>query len=246
MDDEWYDSYDGGMYSGSSTKGTKRKTRIPRFKSIIRKGNRRRRSRRGNVSDPETTIAMWVVITVILSAILHREWIFAFLYAIFFLYTLRTKDMWLIRYVSVVLTWMGVLFFVAIGLAVVLNLMLGSNILQDPATQTAYGYIIKVPLLSWSIVWLLEHWFDWIRRRKDFVEKRKSLIDRLPRLCFATSIVILILGLVRSLYTVYYWGFWSLTMISIINSWTTPFIIGITLLGRVSQRLAKSGTRRFL
>jgi hypothetical protein len=242
MDDEWYDGYDGGMYSGSGTKGLKRKTRIPRFKSIIRKGYRGKRSRRGKVSDPETTIVIWVVITTIVSALWHAEWIFASLYALFVLYTLLTKDVWPIRFVSVILTAMGILFFVALGLAVLLNLMVDNNILQDPATQIAYGYIIKVPLLSWSIIWLLENWMVWINKRKfakaNFVEKDKLPLQKLSKLCLTASMVLLIFSAVHFIYTVYSWGFWGLKMFSIIDSWTTPLIIGITMLGKFLQRLA--------
>lgn len=244
MDDEWYDGYDGGMYSGGGSKGNRRKkTRIPQFKSIIRKGYRGRRSRRGSASDPETTIVIWVVITFLVSALFHAEWIFALLYGLFLLYTLCTKDIWPIRYVSVILTALGILFFVALGIAVLLNFMVDYNLLQHPATQTAYRYIIKVPLLSWSIVWMLENWMDWIHNRKlakeNFVEKEKSSLQKLVKLCFAASIVISIMGAIHSIYTVFTWGIWVINTLSIINSWTSTFIIGITLVGRYLQWLAK-------
>ncbi|WP_284036539.1 hypothetical protein [Neobacillus sp. 114] len=245
MDDDWYDGYDGGVYTGSGTKGSKRKTRtrIPSLKSFIPKGSRRKRSRRGKVSDPETTIGIWVVMTALGAALFHAEWISGILYTLFVIYTLVSKDLWPIKYVSVILTGMGILFFVALGLAVLLNLAIGSNILTAPATQVAYGYIIKAPLLSWSIVWVIENGMDWIKKRKmtkgNFVEKQKLLLYRLPALCLAASTVLLAWYVVHSLYTLYQWGIWGLNLVSIIHSWTAPFIIGITILGRLSKRWAK-------
>ncbi|WP_191276749.1 hypothetical protein [Neobacillus kokaensis] len=245
MDDEWYDGYDGEMYSGSGSKGYKsKKVKLPRFKSIIRKGHRGRRSPRGAASDPETTIVMWVVITLLVSAFFHAEWIFASLYGLFLLYTLRTKDVWLIRYVAVILSALGILFFVALGIPLLLSFMIDGDFLQHPATQTAYRYVIKVPLLSWSIVWMLENWMDWIHKRKyakaNFVEKEKSILQRLIKLCFAASIVTSIMWAIHSIYTVFTWGLWIINTntLSIIHSWTSTFIIGITFLGMYLQRLA--------
>jgi len=75
-----------------------------------------------------------------------------------------------------------------------------------------------------------------------FIEKEKSrklLLQKLTTLCSITSMVLLIFGVLHSVYTLYNWGFWGLKMFRVINSWTTPPIIGITMLGKVLQRLAK-------
>ena len=107
-----------------------------------------------------------------------------------------------------ILTALGILSWCS-GIAVLLNFMVDYNLLQHPATQTAYRYIIKVPLLSWSIVWMLENWMDWIHNRKlakeNFVEKEKSSL-KLVKLCFAASIVISIMGVIHSIYTLFTWG----------------------------------------
>ena len=247
MDDESYDGYDGGMYSSGGTKGSRGKTKIPRFKSIIRKGHQGRRPRRNrvnNINDPETTIVMWVVITFLLSAVFHAEWLFASLYALFVFYTLLTKNVWPIRFVSKILTTMGILFFVAITLVLLINIMVDESI--DSIILIAYGYIIKIPLLSWSIVWLLESWIDWLNKKKiakeNFVEKEKSgklLLLKIAKGSFIASTVIIIFGVCNFIYPFYFWNLGLLNQIlGIFAYWKVDLIIGSTLLGKYSQWLA--------
>ncbi|NUH86298.1 hypothetical protein HUN92_21900 [Bacillus firmus] len=243
MDDESYDGYDGGMYSGGGTKGSRGKTKIPRFKSIIRKGHRGRRSRNNNINDPETTIVMWVVITLLVSAVSHAEWLFVSLYMLFVFYTLLTKDVWPIRFVSKILTTMGILFFVAITLVLLINLMVDESI--DSTILIAYGYIIKIPLLSWSIVWLLESWIDWINTKQiakeNFIEKEKSgklLLLKIAKGSFIASALIIIFVVGNFIYPFYYWNFGLFNQIlGMIAYWKVDLIIGITLLGKFSKWL---------
>ncbi|WP_251555386.1 hypothetical protein [Neobacillus muris] len=84
---------------------------------------------------------------------------------------------------------------------------------------------------------------DWIQKRKltkgKFIEKEKSaklLLQRLETLCFAASTVVLILSIVHSIFTVFTWGIWIISSLSLIHSWTSTFVIGSAFLGKVLQR----------
>ena len=160
MSEEWdTNGYDGGFVSdGRSKKYSSKRTKIPRFRSIIRpnKRSRRRRVRVGN--DSETTILMWGTFSFLVSAVLHTEWVFMSFYGIFILYTIFSKDIKPIRFVSSSILVAGILFFIAITLVVLLDLLGDADMLQEPSTRIAYTYIVGVPSLSWAIVRLLESW----------------------------------------------------------------------------------------
>ena len=137
-------------------KGPSKRTRIPKFRSFIRKPKRKGRRKRGRASgDSTTTIGMWTVISFLASVLLHTEIVFVLFYSIFLLYTIISKDMGPIRLVSSIIWGIGILFFIALTLAVVLSLF---TLLQEPVTWKAYQYIIGVPLASWGIVRILENW----------------------------------------------------------------------------------------
>ncbi|WP_282154495.1 hypothetical protein [Cytobacillus gottheilii] len=242
MDDESYDCYDGGMYTGGGSKGYRGKTKIPRF---IRAGYRKNRSRR-NMGDkklePVDIFAICVVFTMLVTLIFQMEWLFASFYAIFVFYTMLTKNVKPIRFVSKVLGIMGMLFFAAITFVFLIDSM-DANI--DPTILSAYGYIIRIPLLSWSIVWLLEGWIHWVKTRKmakeHFIEKEKStrlILLNIAKISYIASAVIIILAAGKFLYLLFSWGSVVFGMLRYFDYWNVDLIIGFTLLGKLLQWLA--------
>lgn len=162
MNEDWNSGgYDGGFLSDGKNKNRyKNRTKIPKFRSITSKSSRRRRRSSQTEHDAETLILMWAVISFLVSAVFHVEWVFISFYGIFLLYTLVTKDIAPIRYVSSIIFGMGILFFIAITLVVVLGYIGGTDMLQDLIIRKAYTYIIGTPLISWLVVRGLENWVN--------------------------------------------------------------------------------------
>ncbi|SES35333.1 hypothetical protein [Psychrobacillus sp. OK032] len=156
MSEEWNTSASDGEFisDGGRKNRSSKRTRIPRFRSIISKKSRKRSV--GN--DSEATILMWVIFSIIVSAIFHSDWAFKSLYGIFLFYTIFTKNIKPIRFVSSVILFIGSLSFIALTLVVLIDLLGDANMLQDPITRKAYTYIIGVPIISWGIIRLLENW----------------------------------------------------------------------------------------
>ena len=156
MSDEWNTgSSDGEFISDKGrNNGSSKRIKIPRFGSIISKKSRKRHV--GN--DSQTNILLWVIFSVIVSVIFHSEWVFMLLYGIFLVYTIFTKNMKPIRFVSSTILVIGIVFFLALTLVVLIDLLGDANMLQDPITRKAYSYIVGVPLTSWVIVRVLENW----------------------------------------------------------------------------------------
>ncbi|WP_084242865.1 hypothetical protein [Planomicrobium okeanokoites] len=177
MSEEWYTSgLDGEFVSNGKNKNRQRKrTKIPNFRSVVKKSTTRRRKRRVHAEhDSETLILMWVVITLLVSAIFHAEWLFISLYVIFILYTLLTKDIKPINYVSSIIMGIGIIFFIATTLVVLFGFLGETNMLQDPITQKAYKYIIGTPLMSCLIVRLLEKFIEGFSKKKTRLVNIKS------------------------------------------------------------------------
>ncbi|WP_080843924.1 hypothetical protein [Cytobacillus gottheilii] len=243
MDDESYDGYDGGMYTGGGSKGYRGKTKIPHFRRI---GYRKRRSRRNmgaNQLEPVEFFAISVVITMLVTVLFQIEWLFASFYAVFVFYTMLTKNVNPIRFISKVLTGMGMLFFAAITFVFILDIMVDGNV--DPTIPIAYGYIIRIPLLSWSIVWLLEGWINWLRTRKmakeNFKEKEKStklLLLKIAKISYIASIATIIYGIVNFLHLSYTLGFLLFGVLLHLDFWNVDLMIGFILLGKFLQWVA--------
>lgn len=159
MDDEnWYGGgYDGGFVGDSkSKKNSIKRPKIPKFRSFIRTNKRGRRRRTHN--DSETTILTWTIISLLVSCLFHTETVFILFYGVFLLYTIISKDIRPIKFVSSIIFGIGVVFFIALTFAVLINLLGGANLLKEPITWKAYTYIIGAPYLSRGIVRWLEKW----------------------------------------------------------------------------------------
>ncbi|MED3055997.1 hypothetical protein CON42_21865 [Bacillus thuringiensis] len=160
-EEDWYtDGYNGGFVGdGGSRQRSGKKTKIPKFRSFIKNTNKRGRRRRVHANhDSETIIRTWTVILFVLSALFRTEIIFMLFYGIFILYTFISKNIGPIRVVSSTISAIGVVFFIAFTLFVVICLLGGDSLLQVMGTWEAYKYIIGVPLMSWGVVRLFEKW----------------------------------------------------------------------------------------
>ena len=158
MSDEWNTGGSDGEFISDKSRNNRssKRIKIPRFRSIISKKSSKRSVHVGN--DSQTNILLWVIFSVIVSVIFHSEWVFTLLYGIFLFYTIFTKNIKPIRFVSSTILVIGIVFFLALTLVVLIDLLGDANMLQDPITRKAYSYIVGVPLTSWVIVRVLENW----------------------------------------------------------------------------------------